>query len=814
MTETTLTIDQALQQAVDHHRAGRLPEAERLYRAILQAHPKHPDANHNLGVLAVGVGKPEAALPLFKTALEANPQVAQYWASYADGLLRTQQADSARQIVQQARQHGHAGPALQQIEVRLAQADQGKLRPARRSVLAKKTSADWLRQSKRAAQAGKTAEALRFAELAVRRDENALDAWLQVFSLRYQRQDMAGSIAALRHCVRLEPHNGQHLKDLGGVLVIVGQLGEALEVLKQAIEINPQSPAAWINYGVCLKNLGQKKEASVAFEKALVLDQNFVDALCNVASMRIDAPDLDGALAVIDHALTISPANSNAIEAKAVILSNLDRCEEAAALYAQALQLEDKAENHFRQHLMLPWLPQSNDDITIWRQRFQQGIVTLLQNDSLKLNSTRTIFDGLTRLPYHGQDDRDIMESLCRLYRAKLNQINYTAPFIARWQFPGQRKLRLGFCSDSFCSHPVGKLVSGFIKHLDRSRLEAILIHTPHTEHDELRGKIDGFADRVVNLQGGFEQNLREIAALELDALFLPNATEKMNIYYAFARLAPVQFTSWGIANTSGIDTLDYYLSSALIETAEATMHYSEHLVLLNVLPALFSFIVAPDTLPPRSQYGFAADRPIYFCPQSLFKYHPDFDAVLNEIAQRDSAGQIVAIDGFSKNWTQRLRDRWQQRAPLLNERVTFLPRLEHNAYMGLVAQADVLLDTVHFGSGTSFYEAMYYGTPVVTWPGRFMRGRIVAGGYQQMGLAETAPIANKIDEYASLAVQWANDPTRRQAFRLRALAAREKLLYNQQAVRELEDFVLAALEAAARGEKLPTGWRAAERIA
>ena len=68
-----LTQDQALQQAVIHHKAGRLQDAERLYRAILQAQPQHPEANHNLGVLAVQVKQPAAGLPYFKTALEANP---------------------------------------------------------------------------------------------------------------------------------------------------------------------------------------------------------------------------------------------------------------------------------------------------------------------------------------------------------------------------------------------------------------------------------------------------------------------------------------------------------------------------------------------------------------------------------------------------------------------------------------------------------------------------------------------------------------------------------------------------------------------
>ena len=83
-----ITLDQALQQAVDAHREGNVQEAERLYLAILQAQPDHPDANNNLGILTIGLGKTEAALPLFKKALEANPDIEQFWLNYVDCLIK------------------------------------------------------------------------------------------------------------------------------------------------------------------------------------------------------------------------------------------------------------------------------------------------------------------------------------------------------------------------------------------------------------------------------------------------------------------------------------------------------------------------------------------------------------------------------------------------------------------------------------------------------------------------------------------------------------------------------------------------------
>jgi thioredoxin-like negative regulator of GroEL len=115
-----LTIDQALQQAVEAHRAGKLQDAERLYRAILQAQPQHPDANHNLGVMAVSLNQTEAALPLFKTALEANPSSGQFWLSYIDALIKEKQFDNARSVLEQGKKQGLAGEKVELLEVQLA----------------------------------------------------------------------------------------------------------------------------------------------------------------------------------------------------------------------------------------------------------------------------------------------------------------------------------------------------------------------------------------------------------------------------------------------------------------------------------------------------------------------------------------------------------------------------------------------------------------------------------------------------------------------------------------------------------------------
>ena len=110
-----LTIEQVLQQGIAAHKEGKLEEAERAYQAILQSQPKHPDANHNLGLIAISVNQIEAALPLFKTALNVNPNIEQFWVSYIDALVKAKHLKDAKQAIKKAKKKGFDAKKLQAL---------------------------------------------------------------------------------------------------------------------------------------------------------------------------------------------------------------------------------------------------------------------------------------------------------------------------------------------------------------------------------------------------------------------------------------------------------------------------------------------------------------------------------------------------------------------------------------------------------------------------------------------------------------------------------------------------------------------------
>ena len=113
-----LTVNNALLKGIEAHKAGRIQEADQMYTAILKVQPNHPDANHNMGVLAVGLGKVEEALPFFKKAIDSNQSIVQFWVSYIDALIKLDKLVDARRIIKKAEKHGIKGDVFDNFKIR------------------------------------------------------------------------------------------------------------------------------------------------------------------------------------------------------------------------------------------------------------------------------------------------------------------------------------------------------------------------------------------------------------------------------------------------------------------------------------------------------------------------------------------------------------------------------------------------------------------------------------------------------------------------------------------------------------------------
>ena len=310
---TELTIDQALQQGVEAHKAGQVQEADRLYTAILKAQPKHPDANHNMGVLAVGVSKVQEALPFFKTALEANPNTAQFWLSYIDALIKLGKLADAKAVLDQAKSKGAKGDSFDKVEQRLQEAGQESLE-------ASKMAAEPQLKQPNILDSLKLDQAIKLAKTKAR--DGAIDEAKRIY------QDILGRFPANKKAkIGLKgPAGGSNGKipkaqdppqDKVQSLIKLYNQGKLQQALEQAIVLLQQFPKSSLLYninGAAYRGLGQLDASVKAYNKALAIKPDNADAYNNMGNAHKDQGKLKEAIEAYSKALAIKPDNAEAYD--------------------------------------------------------------------------------------------------------------------------------------------------------------------------------------------------------------------------------------------------------------------------------------------------------------------------------------------------------------------------------------------------------------------------------------------------------------------------------------------------------------------
>jgi protein O-GlcNAc transferase len=212
-------------------------------------------------------------------------------------------------------------------------------------------------------------------------------------------------------------------------------------------------------------------------------------------------------------------------------------------------------------------------------------------------------------------------------------------------------------------------------------------------------------------------------------------------------------------------------------------------------LPHLANYYFRPQPSPStktRCDFGLSDEAHVYACLQSLFKFHPDDDAVFAQILRRDPQGVLLLLEGQFPNWTALLRTRFRDSMSDVIGRIQFVPQQPPPDFSRLLAEADVLLDPLHFGGGDTSYQSFAVGTPIVTLPGGFLRSRITYALYRAMGISDC--IAASVEDYVEVAVRLGTDRQRRDCVRDKILSANHAIYENDAGVRELENFLIEAV--------------------
>ena len=339
-----LTIEQALQQGIAAHKEGKLQDAERLYRVILQSQPAHPDANHNLGVIAVSFNKADVALPLFKTALEANPKIGQFWLSYIDALIEEKQFDNAKVLLEKARKVGLSGGKVDSLEERLTQ----KTQVNDPKLIVQKKSLTLSEKLKKLAE-NKKKKGKKQNLKGISPSKSDMNNLLQYYQTgRYgDAEKLAISI------IQEFPTHQFGWKILGAILGQSGRLGEAVIANQKAVELSPQDAHVHSNLGVTLQELGRLEEAEVSYTQAIALKPDYADAHYNLGITFKELGRLDRAKASYRQAIALQPDFAEAHSNLGNTLKELGRLDEAEASCRQATVLKpDFAVAHYNLGVM------------------------------------------------------------------------------------------------------------------------------------------------------------------------------------------------------------------------------------------------------------------------------------------------------------------------------------------------------------------------------------------------------------------------------------------------------------------------------
>jgi predicted O-linked N-acetylglucosamine transferase (SPINDLY family) len=739
-----LNVPQAFAQALKLHEQGRLAEAEPLYAAILVVRPDHFDALQMMALVKLAASQAVEALRLVLAAMatrKPSPQV----------LLN----------------HGLILDALKRHEEAVASFDQA------------------LKLKSKYAEAHNNRGA---TLVTLGRGEEGLES--------------------CRKAIAIKPDYVEAHYNAGTALRILGRYEEALKSFDRALVLRPNYFKAHNNRGAVLEGLKRYDEALACYDRALALAPDFNEARNNRGRILVGLDRADEAIDNFTTALSINPNDAEAWYQRGRHLLDVGRTSEAAADLARALTLwPNHAEARFAACFAeLPVVYAQENEIALRRAAYEQKLRGLskdvdagvLQGDCIKAIGTRHPF----LLAYQGSDDR----ALQQIYGEMVSRIaarHYLPAPLPPPPAPGE-PIRVGIVSAFFYGHSNWKIpIKGWISQLDRRRFHVTGYHLG-TLHDSQTDAAAGLCDRFVHRTIDTDSWRREILADAPHVLIYPGLLmDASSLQLAAQRLAPVQCNSWGHPETSGLPTLDYFLSSDLMEPPGAEAYYTEKLVRLPNLSIYYEPVEREPVTTTREELGLRPDATVFWSAQSLFKYLPQHDDVFPRIAIGAGNCQFVFLRHFGgANITRVIAERLDRAFAKYGLRAVdycvFLDRLSQSKFVAAIGQCDVFLDSIGWSGCNSALESLPQNLPIVTVAGPLMRGRHSAAILKMMGITET--IASTVEEYVFIAARLANNPAERQALRARMKAGEHKVYRDRACISALDDFLERAVRATPAG--------------
>ncbi|MCL1464913.1 tetratricopeptide repeat protein [Argonema galeatum] len=731
-----LTLSQAIAFAYQSLQTGQISQAESICQQILQQQPDCGEALHLLGAIAHQSGKLDDAIIYYLQCIAFSPNYAE--AYYGLGAALHQQ--------------------------------------------------------------GQLLEAISYYQQAITLKPNYIDAHFDLGNAFKQLGNLSAAVNHYQQTIAFNPNDAEAHANLATIYLEEGFIVPAIVHYQQAIALRPGFPGLYYNLGNAFLEQRQYPDAIAQYQQALAIVPQFLYAYLGIGTALTHLFRFEEAIDCLQQALIISPDSPEAYFCLGITFASQNQVEEAINFLQKALQVQpDYTKAYWYNVFLLPILYDNLDRIIFWRQRFCRGINNLIQQTALNTSESRklalSIFKqkSINFFPaYQGFNERGVQRKLGKF----LHQVmvaNYP-----QWSIPlsmpplgKNEKIRIGYISTHFRNHTVAKLTIGWLKNCDRKTFE-IYTYQVAPEVDSITERFKSYSDKFYHIYGNIEAICQQVIADKLHILvFTDIGMSPVTYQIAGLRLAPVQCTTWGHPVTTGLPTIDYYLSSDLMEPDKARSHYSEKLVRLPNIAMSYEKPDVPKLTKTRSYFNLREDAIIYLSCQSLFKYLPQFDQIFAQIAQSVPQAQFAFISHDSPVVNAVFTARLERAFANLNldskDYCVLLPRMSHIEYFNLNLVSDIFLDTFSWSGGNTALEAIACGLPVVTCPGEFMRGRHSYGILKMMGMTET--IAPNEAEYVEIAVKLGLEPDWRQDI-VRKICDRHTMLYDDRScITALESF-------------------------
>jgi predicted O-linked N-acetylglucosamine transferase (SPINDLY family) len=595
--------------------------------------------------------------------------------------------------------------------------------------------------------------------------DQAIDLALQ----HHQAGRLRQAEAIYRNVLQAQPNHPDALHLLGMVAHQIGNNEAAIALISKAIRANAFAPAYYSNIGGAYLALKRYDEAHASYRKALSLKPDFAEVHNNLGMVFRELGKDNKALASFRKAVSLKPDYAEA--RWAVTMAQLPAI-------CTPESTPDKCRSGFSRELgkLERWLKTNR----------------VLQPSKL-VGSQQPFF-----LAYQEKNNRELLSrygTLCARLIADWQKAQRLAPR----KNAGGGKIRVGIVSAHIQDHSVwNALVKGWFQNLDRNRFELLVFHVGE-KHDAETARVQAQATFFAQGKKDIRQWAEIILEQQPDVLIYPEiGMDPTTVRLASLRLAPVQAASWGHPETTGLPTMDYYLSAEDLEPPNAQNNYTEQLVLLPHLGCSYAQLPVAGSEPDFGKTGIKPDLPVFLCPGTPFKYAPEHDRIFVEIAQKTGPCQFVFfnhhIPVYSAKLRRRLQTAFSKAGMNVNTYVLFIPWLDRPDFYSLMKRADVFLDTIGFSGFNTIMQAVECGLPFVTREGRFMRGRLASGILRRMDLPEL--ITHNEDDYIELATKLAMSPQYREDVQRRILEKRPALFDDPAPVRALEDFLTRVTKA------------------